>query len=268
MVTGLLVAAQQRGGQGLDEVWGMDLNTRRGMVYGLILVVGALVAIMQFQRLLGLLFKLAGKLLGLVKKLALGFLYWNWKVLKELAGWLGWWGKRILIFWACLGFTAMAWWMFGGWVAVKLAAVWILFALTSPRRRRMRQARALLGVEAGFKRLEQRLDSGFNHLSGRLRSVFGRGPTPAEQAAERARQEHERLKASDLPFPEPKPPPKPKPPPAPGMTEAEVCPDCGGDGLSRQPGWSVCPVCAGRGRAGWKGRTRESDAADRAAGYL
>lgn len=202
-MTGLALLAQGGG----DPTFGdIDPSTRRGLVYGLLLVVGALVAVIQFQRLLGLLFKLVGKLVGLVVKAVLGFIRWNYKVLLEMAAYLGYQGKRLLIFLGCVAITVGLWWMFGWWVAAKFAAVWIFFALTSRKRRALRQIRRLEGLMGRFDQLERKFDAGMNALGGRLRRLAGfeRQPTAAEQAAERARREHERLLNEDLPFPEPR----------------------------------------------------------------
>jgi hypothetical protein len=214
MVTGLVMVAARQGGQDLTEVWGLDPTTRRGMVYGLILVVGAIVAIMQFQRLLGFLFKLLVGLLGLARKALFGFLRWNWKVLLELAAYLGYQGRRLLILLGCLAVTAGLWWMFGWATAAKFAAVWILFALTSKKRRALRQYRRLEGLASRFDELEKQFDKGIAYLAGRLRALTGlqRPPSAEEEAAERARAEQARLQASDLPFPEAKPPPAGKEP--------------------------------------------------------
>lgn len=92
---------------------------------------------------LGLILWLCRRLLGAATRL----LRWAWRSTLEVAAWLGFQGKRVLIFWFLVYLVLATNWMFGGWVAAKLAAVLFVFAWTAPKRRAMRNLKALREVD-------------------------------------------------------------------------------------------------------------------------
>lgn len=92
---------------------------------------------------LGLILWLCKRLLGAAARL----LRWAWRSTLEVAAWLGFQGKRVLIFWFLVYLVLAVNWMFGGWVAAKLAAVLFVFAWTAPKRRAMRNLKALREID-------------------------------------------------------------------------------------------------------------------------
>jgi hypothetical protein len=123
---------------------------------------------------LGELCKAHGFLLGAVlyvcKRLllaALRLLGWLRRSVLELAAWLGFQGKRVLIFFFLVYLVAATHWMFGGWVATKLAAVFFVFAWTAPKRRAIRNARAI-------GRLDQRVTEMGEKVTKTIRDTLRR----------------------------------------------------------------------------------------------
>jgi hypothetical protein len=105
---------------------------------------------------LGVILYCCKRLLRAVRRL----LGWAWRSVLELAAWLGFQGRRVLIFFFLVYLVGAANWMFGGWAAARLAAVFFVLAWSAPKRRAVRNMKAL-----------RRLDATTSELGGKLKDA-------------------------------------------------------------------------------------------------
>ncbi|HEV8652825.1 MAG TPA: hypothetical protein VG276_26420 [Actinomycetes bacterium] len=102
---------------------------------------------------LGVILYCCKRLLRAVRRL----LGWAWRSVLELAAWLGFQGRRVLIFFFLVYLVGAANWMFGGWAAARLAAVFFVLAWSAPKRRAVRNMKALRRLDTTTSELGAKL---------------------------------------------------------------------------------------------------------------
>jgi hypothetical protein len=157
----------------------LDPAQTRGLAWLLILIVGAVVALASGPgRLLRAAAKKAG---GALHKFQRALV----KILVEIGALVGYHGKRLIFFFAYLALTLFAAWVLGPGVGMKFVVLGLFIAWTSPHRRRMRQSKALYGIDKRLDVLERqfldRLDAWGTTVARRVRAVGT--SRPAQPAA-------------------------------------------------------------------------------------